>query len=56
MSNVASPRMAAAALRADYIARLLGRCLKEGADPAEIIEPGAIELLAARLRTPLQIE
>jgi type II secretory pathway predicted ATPase ExeA len=42
--------------QADYIAWLLGRCLKEGADLAEIIEPRAVELLAARLRTPLQIE
>ena len=42
--------------QAGYIAWLLGRCLREGADPAGVIEPDAVELLAARLRTPLQVE
>ncbi len=42
--------------QAGYIAWLLGRCLREGADPASVIEPDAVELLAARLRTPLQVE
>ena len=42
--------------QASYIAWLLGRCLCEGVDPASVIEPGAVELLAVRLRTPLQVE
>jgi type II secretory pathway predicted ATPase ExeA len=42
--------------QAAYVAWLLGRCLPEGADPAAVIEADAVELLAARLRTPLQIE
>ena len=32
------------------------RCLKEGASQTSILEPGAVELFATRLRTPLQIE
>ena len=37
--------------------RLAARtCRAENAEPATIIEPAAVELLAARLRTPLQIE
>ncbi len=42
--------------QAGYIAWLLGRCLSEGTDPASIIDPNAVDLLAARLRTPLQVE
>ena len=42
--------------QAAYIAWLLERCLKEGADPAAVIEQDAAALLAARLRTPLQVE
>jgi type II secretory pathway predicted ATPase ExeA len=42
--------------QADYIAWLLERCRAENAEPATIIEPAAVELLAARLRIPLQIE
>jgi type II secretory pathway predicted ATPase ExeA len=38
------------------IAWLLGRCLRDGVDPASIIEPDAVDLLASRLRTPLQVE
>jgi type II secretory pathway predicted ATPase ExeA len=44
-----------AGYQADYIAWLLGRCLKESTDQAGIIESGAVDLLATRLRTPLQI-
>ena len=39
-----------------YIAWLLKRCLPADADAGAIIEPAAVDLLAARLRTPLQIE
>ena len=35
---------------------LLGHCLKESTDQAGIIESSAVDLLATRLRTPLQIE
>jgi hypothetical protein len=42
--------------QADYIAWLLERCQAENIEPATIIEPAAVDLLAARLRTPLQIE
>lgn len=42
--------------QADYIAWLLERCRAETAEPTMIIEPAAVDLLAARLRTPLQIE
>lgn len=45
-----------AGYQADYIAWLLGRCLKENTDQAGIIESSAVDLLATRLRTPLQIE
>ncbi|MBV8456628.1 MAG: hypothetical protein JO122_08440 [Acetobacteraceae bacterium] len=41
--------------QAEFLAWLLGRCLKEGADATAIIEQGAVDLLAARLRTPLQL-
>lgn len=40
----------------DYIAWLLKTCAAEDAAIAEMIEDAAIDLLAARLRTPLQIE
>ena len=40
--------------KAGYIAWLLGRCLRDGVEPASVIEPDAVDLLAARLRTPLQ--
>jgi type II secretory pathway predicted ATPase ExeA len=42
--------------QADYIAWLLERCRAEDAEPETIIEPAAVDLLATRLRTPLQIE
>ena len=42
--------------KAGYIAWLLGRCLRDGVEPASVIEPDAVDLLAARLRTPLQVE
>ena len=42
--------------QAGYIAWLLGRCLRDGTDPASVIEADAVGLLAARLRTPLQVE
>jgi hypothetical protein len=42
--------------QADYIAWLLERCRADNVEPAMIIEPAAVDLLAARLRTPLQIE
>jgi type II secretory pathway predicted ATPase ExeA len=42
--------------QASYIVWLLGRCLRDGADPTSVIEPDAVDLLAARLRTPLQVE
>ena len=42
--------------QAGSIAWLLGRCLRDGADPASVIEPAAVELLAGRLRTPMQVE
>lgn len=45
-----------AGYQADYIAWLLGRCLKENTDQAGILESSAVDLLATRLRTPLQIE
>ena len=42
--------------QAAYVAWLLGRCLPEGTAPAAVLEQDAAELLAARLRTPFQIE
>jgi type II secretory pathway predicted ATPase ExeA len=41
--------------QAEFITWLLGRCLKEGADSTAIVEQDAVDLLAARLRTPLQL-
>lgn len=42
--------------RRDYVAWLLGACAAEGVKVADLMEEDAIELLAERLRTPLQIE
>jgi type II secretory pathway predicted ATPase ExeA len=42
--------------QAAYIAWLLERCRADNAEPATVIEPAAVDLLASRLRTPLQIE
>ena len=39
-----------------YIAWLLKACVATGTDPAEIVEDAAVDLLAQRLTTPLQIE
>ncbi|MBP2297150.1 hypothetical protein [Azospirillum rugosum] len=39
-----------------YIRWLLARCAGEGIDIGELIETVAVELLASRLKTPLQIE
>lgn len=39
-----------------YIRWLLGRCAGEGVDIGDLIETAAVELLASRLKTPLQIE
>jgi type II secretory pathway predicted ATPase ExeA len=39
-----------------YIAWLLKACAVEGASPADIVEDAAVDLLARRLTTPLQIE
>lgn len=39
-----------------YIRWLLGRCAGEGVDIGDLIETAAVELLAGRLKTPLQIE
>ena len=40
----------------DYIAWLLRACVAADTKPGELIDDDAIELLATRLRTPLQIE
>ena len=42
--------------QAEYIQWLLSECVAEGVDISELIVPEAIDLLASRLRTPLQIE
>ena len=42
--------------RRDYVAWLLGVSAAEGIKVADLMDEGAIELLAERLRTPLQIE
>jgi hypothetical protein len=39
-----------------YIQWLLSSCTAQGTPTEELVEPEAIDLLAARLRTPLQIE
>nr|WP_216665011.1 hypothetical protein [Dickeya dadantii] len=42
--------------RRDYVAWLLGACAAEGVKVSELLEEAAIDLIAERLRTPLQIE
>jgi|SRR5215831_13805927 len=42
--------------QADYIAWLLERWRADNVEPAMIIEPAAVDFLAPRLSTPLQIE
>ena len=42
--------------QAEYIQWLLSECVAEGVDISELIVAEAIDLLASRLRTPLQIE
>lgn len=42
--------------RRDYVAWLLGACAAEGVEAGEFLEEEAIDLIAERLRTPLQIE
>ncbi|HEY0837678.1 MAG TPA: AAA family ATPase [Azospirillum sp.] len=39
-----------------YIRWLLERCVGEGVDLGDLIDTAAVELLASRLKTPLQIE
>jgi type II secretory pathway predicted ATPase ExeA len=40
----------------EYLQWLLGSCAGEGIKVDDILDPAAVDLLAARLRTPLQIE
>jgi type II secretory pathway predicted ATPase ExeA len=40
----------------EYLQWLLGSCAGEGMKVDDILDPAAVDLLAARLRTPLQIE
>lgn len=40
----------------EYIAWLIAECVQQETEISQILEPEAVELLAARLRTPLQIE
>lgn len=40
----------------DYIAWLLGVCAADGVEPSKLMDADAINVLAERLRTPLQIE
>lgn len=42
--------------RRDYVAWLLGACAAEGVKVSDLMEEEAIDLIADRLRTPLQIE
>ena len=42
--------------RRDYVAWLLHACAAEGMKVADLMDEDAIELVAERLRTPLQIE
>lgn len=42
--------------RRQYIEWLLTECSQEGTDPLQLLEPAAIDLLAEKLATPLQIE
>lgn len=44
------------AARRDYVAWLLGACAAEGVKVADLMHDDAIDLIADRLRTPLQIE
>lgn len=43
-------------VRRDYVAWLLGACAAEGIKVADLMDDDAIDLIADRLRTPLQIE
>jgi type II secretory pathway predicted ATPase ExeA len=45
-----------AGCQGEYIRWLLAACSEDGTDPATLMTDEAIELVAARLRTPLQIE
>lgn len=40
----------------EYLGWLLGACTGEGVKVDDILDPAAVDLLASRLRTPLQIE
>lgn len=40
----------------EYMTWLIATCAAEGADIDDIFDPAAVDLLASRLRTPLQIE
>jgi len=40
----------------EYMTWLIETCAKDGVTIDDILEPAAVDLLAARLRTPLQIE
>jgi type II secretory pathway predicted ATPase ExeA len=40
----------------DYIAWLFGVCAADGVEPSQLMDADAIDILAERLRTPLQIE
>lgn len=42
--------------RRDYLAWLLGACAAEGVKVADLMDEDAVDMLAERLRTPLQIE
>src|SRR3546814_5562148 len=42
--------------RRDYVAWLLGACAAEGVKVVDLMNEDAIDLIAERLRTPLQIE
>jgi hypothetical protein len=42
--------------RRDYVAWLLGACAAEGVKVADLMDEDAIDLIAERLRTPLQIK
>jgi type II secretory pathway predicted ATPase ExeA len=40
----------------EYMTRLVNTCVRAGVKIDDILEPAAVDLLASRLRTPLQIE
>jgi type II secretory pathway predicted ATPase ExeA len=42
--------------RRDYVAWLLGACAAEGVNIGDLMDEDAIDLIAERLRTPLQVE